>query len=355
MDAPTRRHRASDTPVGRERIIAPADIEGPYLEVLRSLDPYLHFKYATIPWLHYLSRATVEYSVFRKYLGYMRAAPNHYIGCPEQQLASPNVDRKTLVYKLRERGLNELIERGIIAKRTSPEPGAEPPKSQRNHAFALHRSNSYYHEMIVDLGYHAPLRYLVDRDPALRLIGFAELLSHRNVPSATRQNKDPLLVQLKDAQLRFDGTPHVIVRTRADGIFSIGIPGIQVDRGTETFAQVEQHLLHAIEFVDARHYVRHWGFDNCVIPFLFTKEIRKNRALQFVRAERGACQFLLFQTVPDYGLLRHFPRPAHYDPTYHYQDDEVRHPDNIHVFTNPWQRAGCPDFFLNTFDEIGGA
>jgi hypothetical protein len=36
-------------------------------------------------------------------------------------------------------------------------------------------------------------------------------------------------------------------------------------------------------------------------------------------------------------------------------EGEPQHPDNIHVFTNPWQRAGCPDFFLNTFDEIGGA
>jgi hypothetical protein len=341
-------------PVGRPRIIAPTDINGPYFEVLRSLDPYLHFKYATIPWLHYISGSTAEYSVFRKYLGYMRAAPNHLVGCPEQQLASPNVDRKTLVYELRERGLNELIARGTIAKRFSPEPDAKAPKSQRNHAFALHRSNSYYHEMIVDLGYHLPLRYLVDHDPALRLVGFAQLLEHSNVPATTRQSKDALIIQLKKAQLRFDGTPHVIVRTRAEGVFSIGIPGIQVDRGTETFAMVEQHIEHAIEFIGERHHERHWGFDNCVIPFLFTKEVRKNRALDFVRAQRGACNFLLFQTIPDYGLLRHFPRPEHYDRSYHYQDGEAPHPDNIHVFTNPWQRAGCPDFFLNTFDEIGG-
>jgi hypothetical protein len=277
----------------------------------------------------------------------MRSTPNRYIGCPEQQLASPNVDRKTLVYELRERGLNALSERAIIPKRTSPDPGAKPSRSQRNHAFALHRSNSYYHEVIVDLGYHAPLRYLADHDPALRLIGFAQLLEHQNVPAATRQSKDPLLIQLKNAQLRFDGTPHVIVRQRADGVFALGIPGIQVDRGTESFDQIQRYIQHAIEFVEDRHYERHWGFDNCVIPFLFTKKLRKNRALQYVRAERSRCPFLLFQTVPDYGLLRHFPRPEHYDPAYHYQDGEVRHPE--------WQRAGCPDFFLNTFDEIGGA
>lgn len=354
MKEPTRRHRNSDKPLGRQRQIAAHAIDGPYLEVLRRLDPYLHFKFATIPWLHYLSGAKVEYSVFRKQLAYLRETPNGYIGCPEHQLASPNVDRKTLVYELRERGLNELINRGIIAKRISPDPEAVPPKSKRNHAFALHRSNSYLHEMIVDLGYHAPLIFVTDNDPALRLIDFARLLAHPNVPRETRYSNDPLLIQLKYERLRFDGTPHVIVRQRDDGVsLPVGIPGIQVDRGTETFEQIERHLMHAIEFVEDRHYARHWGFDNCLVPFLFTKEVRKNRAMQFVRLQRGDCTFLLFQTIPDYGLLRHFPRPEHYDRGYQYKEDEPRHPDNIHVFTNPWQRVGHSDFYLNTFDETG--
>ena len=352
MKTPQRRHRSSDKPLGRHRPIAPQHIDGAYLEVLRYLDPYLHFKFATIPWLHYLSGAKVEYSVFRKYLAYMREAPNHYIGCPEQQLASPNVDRKTLVYELRERGLNELIDRGIVCKRASPDPEAKPPKSKRNHAFALHRSNSYYHEIIVDLGYHAPVRYETDKDPALRLVDFAQLLAHPNVPMATRQSKDPLLIQLKCGQLRFDGTPHVIVRTRPDGVaLALGIPGIQVDRGTETFEQVEKHIMHAIEFVESRHYERHWGFENCLIPFLFTKEVRKNRALQYVRQVRGKCSFLLFQTIPDLGLERHFAKPQHYDRSYQPGPGEWVPPETIHVFTNPWQRAGHADFYLNSFQE----
>jgi hypothetical protein len=64
---------------------------------------------------------------------------------------------------------------------------------------------------------------------------------------------------------------------------------------------------------------------------------------------------LLFQTIPDFGLLRHFPRPEHYDRKYQYIEGEPVHPDNIHIFTNPWQRVGCPDFFLNTFNEEGAA
>src|SRR5262249_27730449 len=154
------------------------------------------------------------------------------------QNASPNTPYKTLVYELAERGLNELISRGIVPKHYSPDPDAKPSKSKRNSAFALHRSNSYYHEIIVDLGYFAPLFHLVRNDPSLRLIEFAQLIAHRNVPQHTREAKDPLLIQLKQDQLRFDGTPHLLIRRRADGApLPLGIPGIQVDRDTENWAQ----------------------------------------------------------------------------------------------------------------------
>lgn len=128
--------------------------------MLRLLEPHDRFKYLTTPWLHYLSTVRLEYSVFRKYLGYLREAPNRYLVCPEQQNASPNVDKKTLVYQLGERGLIELIRRGLAAKRHSTKSDRSPPKSNRAFAFAEHRSNSYYHEIIVDLGYFAPLHHV---------------------------------------------------------------------------------------------------------------------------------------------------------------------------------------------------
>jgi hypothetical protein len=51
--------------------------------VLRRLEPYHHFKFATIPWLYYLSDFPAEYSVFRKYLGY---SPHFPIPSVNQQL-----------------------------------------------------------------------------------------------------------------------------------------------------------------------------------------------------------------------------------------------------------------------------
>jgi len=199
--------------------------------------------------------------------------PNHYIGCPEQQKASPNTAYKHLIYELRERGLNELISRRLASKRVALEPDERPRKRRRNRAFAYHRAHSYYHEIIVDLGYYLPLRYLVRSDPALRLVDLAQLLQHANVPTATRQSQDPLLITLRDAEKRFDGTPHVLARKALDDVeYTLCVPGIQVDRGTETLGKVEDHILHALEFVEDRHYDRHWGFQNCVIPFLFTKQ-----------------------------------------------------------------------------------
>src|SRR6266478_8131149 len=136
MQSPTRRHRSSNIPARLPRTIHSHEIDERYIEVLRLLEPYYHFKYVTIPWLHYLSKIPVEYSVFRKYLGYLRESPNNYLVCPEQQNASPNVDRKTLVYELGERGLNELIRRGLVPKRYSPNAEQRPLKATRNFSFA---------------------------------------------------------------------------------------------------------------------------------------------------------------------------------------------------------------------------
>jgi hypothetical protein len=352
MQSPTRRHRCSNIPVRHQRTIYPHAIDERYVEVLKLLEPYYGFKYLTIPWLHYLSNIPVEYSVFRKYLGCLRQHPNNYLVCPDKQNASPNVDRKTLVFELGERGLNVLIERGLVPKRRAPGSNRTLLKPTRNFPFAQHRSSSYYHEIIVDLGYFAPLQQFVRSNSTLRLLEFAQLMQHTNVPQRTRETEDPLLIQLKDSQLRFDGAPHLLIRKHPnEPTLTIGIPGIQVDRSTETLRQLDKHLLNAIEFIEDRKFDTHWGFDNCVIPFLFTSAARKEHALEFVRQERGRCAFLLFQTVPDIGLLRHFPRPEHYSPTYHYAEGEPVHSPSIRIFTNPWQRVGCPDFYLSTFSE----
>ena len=137
MEAPTRRHRTSDKPIGKSRTIEPHQIDLRYIEVLKKLEPYRYFKFLTIRWLHFLTGLGVEYSVFRKYLSYLRQVPNHYLACPDQQNASPNVPYKALVFELAERGLNELINRGIVPKRNSLNSDSKPARSKRNRPASL--------------------------------------------------------------------------------------------------------------------------------------------------------------------------------------------------------------------------
>lgn len=179
MNAPTRRHRSSATPLAVTRVIKPYELDERYLKVLQTLEPHRAFKYLTIPWLHYLCRPDVEYSVFRRYLGYLRQAPNRYIRCPEQQLASPNVPFKTLVYELADRGLALLRDRGLAPVQSS---------SEKKRKQAQHRAHSYYHEIIVDLGYFAPLHHAARGSVGLRLVDFTSLLSHKNVPQVCNDN-----------------------------------------------------------------------------------------------------------------------------------------------------------------------
>ena len=72
---------------------------------------------------------------------------------------------------------------------------------------------------------------------------------------------------------------------------------------------------------------------------------------EFLRKQRGSCAPLLFQTIPDLGLLPHFSKPQHYCRTYQHQDGEWVPPETIHIFSRSWQRAGRPNYDLLTLGE----
>lgn len=347
MEKPRRRHRASIAPpAGRKREHAVKKLSDRHIATFALLDPYLSFKYLTTEWIRYFVGGAYIYN--SQVLGWLQEKPNCYIARPPQQKASPNFLAKQAVYELAERGFRELVERGLAASQSNRSSGRIYPNS-------AHRSNSYPHELIVDIGFFAPLRYAVDHATNVRLVSFADLLKHPEVPEATRRADDPLLVTLRAADqhcfevvTRFDGTPFVLVITLADGTEENRcVPGLQVDRGTRTLATLREHVDHAIQFVRGKHYARHFGFDTCVIPFLFTQQSRMRHVTAYVEKTYGPCKFLLFKQIPDFHQdLDHFPKPAHYDRSYQFTDDEWRPPDTIHVITTPWQRVGFPDFHL---------
>jgi hypothetical protein len=70
MRPTARRHRHSDEPFRQSPVIEPRFLLlERYVQALQWLEPYHYCKYATAPWLHFLTGRDVEYSVFRKYLG----------------------------------------------------------------------------------------------------------------------------------------------------------------------------------------------------------------------------------------------------------------------------------------------
>jgi hypothetical protein len=347
METSRRRRRTStEPPPGRKREHTIKTLTDRHIATFALLDPYLGFKYLTTEWIRYFVGGAPIYN--SQVLGWLQEKPNCYITRPRQQKTSPNFLAKQAVYELGERGFRELVERGLASPQSGRASGRLYPNSS-------HRSNSYPHELIVDIGFYAPLRYVVDHAPHVRLITFAQLLKHPEVPESTRRAEDPLLITLRPASrtdfnivTRFDGTPFVLAVTLTNGQEDNRcVPGLQVDRGTRSLTSLEQHVDHAVEFVRGKHYHRHFGFDTCLIPFLLTEASRKQHVMRYVERRYGPCKFLLFKLIADFHAdLDHFPKPAHYDPAYRYSADEWRPPDSIHVITPPWQRVGYPEYNL---------
>ena len=136
-----------------------------------------------------------------------------YLDRPKQQKYSPNSNYKHLVYTRTEKAA-----RAVDASASSKQALA-------------HRSNSYPHELMVDLGFYAPLWYAAAHDPTLRLytahnlisgitfeIRTAQGIQRIAIPNPTRDNPDPFLIQLKNGEtMRFGGrspTPTRVIPNR---------------------------------------------------------------------------------------------------------------------------------------------
>ncbi len=330
MDATPRRRRdaRSDT----DRTTRVTDRQRQLFDLL---DPHFHFKYLTSKWAHEFVGGNEQ--AFKFTLRNLFDAG--YLDRPKQQKYSPNSNYKHLVYERTEK----------TARAVS---GGAP--SER---MLVHRSNSYAHELIVDLGFSAPLWYAAAHDPALKLytakdliagsafdINSANGIQRIMVPKVTRENPDPFLIHLKNNDaMRFDGTPFVLERKMAHGSASlIFVPGIEVDRDTEGFSSrnpkdplrstLSKHLLQIMDFFAERGFQRHFGFPMMMVPIITTNATRMQSAMAFVEKEIGACRYLLFKTLPDLALESHFPAPSG------------------EFFTSPWLRVRQPPF---QFDERG--
>lgn len=306
------------------------------LHILDLLHPYWNFKYLTMKWLHAFIGGNED--AFKRKLRKLWDAG--LVDRPPQQKFSPNSNYKHLVYEITKKGL-ALLEK----KRGIPAPAA------------VHRSHWYEHEILVDLGFYAPLRYAVMKDPKLKLHTARDLLNGASftirtqqgtqrlaVPNPTRFSDDPFLIKLKDGRkVRFDGTPFVLERELSDGSTSfIFVPGIEADRNTEGLKNVKPkdatrttltgHLDEIMDFFGERGFLKHYGFNMMMVPIITTNETHTKNAKRHVEDTITACRYMLFKTLPDIAMEPHFPAPS---------DEYV---------IQPWSRVGQPPF---TFDERG--
>lgn len=177
--APYRRRNSREPAPGREHPIerpSPRD-----LGIFQLLDPVWGFKYLTSEWIQYFFPAVVIkdkktgqlkaiYNSQR--LGWLQERPNYFLKRPKQQLNSPNSNYHPHVYERDEAAVRHLVKLNLPVGTIE------------------HRSNSYPHEFLVDMGFYAPMRFAVDSDPDLTLTGAYDLLRHPNVPAKTRNLED---------------------------------------------------------------------------------------------------------------------------------------------------------------------
>lgn len=336
MDTIPRRNRYADRfnnvfVPERDRIIKPDQLLDNDIEKLALLEPSLNFKYLSTRWIAYFNGGNIA-RVSNRLLA-LRVPGNQYVDLDEMQLNTPNSLNKEFVYSIYPAGLRALRDRGypMLA--------------------AHHRSHSTFHEMDVDMGFYAPLRYAADHDQSLRLTTAADLLKHAHTPKQTREDmRDPFGFRLnpKDAKSkkrRFDGPPFIISRPSADGrMHNLCVPGIEVDRNanediiSDNMARttIGSHILEIVEFKKKGLQDHYLGFgDKMFVPIVVAHrsparaEARMQNIMTWVKNELGPIGYIGFQTMPDIPMLRGYPAP------------------NGDIITSPWKRVGHPDLIMS--------
>ncbi len=316
MDKKPRRSRFKfDGPDADHR---PLQITERDIAVFELLDPEFRYTYLPSNWVHaFLGGDALRLS---KRLGRLSRAPHHYLVRPAQRAHSLNANYKHDVYARAEAGDRLLIERGRIARR------------------AIRPSEHYAHQLLNDL-VDASIEMGVRTDPALRMIGWKEILAHPKLPSATRDAPHPFRLPVGDATLIPDGRPYVLARAMPDGGKRfLCVIGKEIDRHTEPLVPTDKlrsgiarkfELYRA--FVDDRGYLTHYGFPNAVVLIVTTNAQHLTNMMALTHELIGPCTYLLFKCVPDWAHAANFPPPGDF------------------MLTEPWQRVGHPDFFLSTF------
>jgi hypothetical protein len=245
-----------------------------------------------------------------------------YLDRPKQQRQHYNANYRPLVYSLGKRGANALAMRGIE--------GARPPV-HRNFAHELMTC-----ELMASLELGA-------RETGARLITWQDIVANEALPEKTRRSQTPFRIpitvrvegQRKDVHIQADGEPFGIERVVDGRRGYFFCPGIEADCATEPVdvydlarsSIVKKYKLYEAIYAERVHQ-SHFGFPNFFVPIITTNKVRMRTmmdALMRVTGGKGS-KIFLFKTYP---AFTSFEPPL---------------PPSGHVLTEPWARAGYPDF-----------
>jgi len=266
----------------------------------------------------------------------------HEGGCvnrPAQQWQAVNARYMPAVYELADAGERLLTEQGLLDEKLSP-----LLRKGRHGAV-----RQYHHDlMICDI--LASIEIGIRADNKLRLISWQEILASPKMPEATRTAVNPFAIPVSvtytcpgtKATDRSDKPliPDALfgIEYSSDDKKSYRFFAIEADRNSEPVFRGNLHqtsylrkILQYREIASRKTHQTHFGLPNLLVLNVTTNEQHMQNIMRFVKeiTDGKGSTHLLFKTMPSLASLEKAPPPTPY------------------ILTEPWQRAGHPDFQID--------
>jgi hypothetical protein len=281
------------------------------IEIFKCLARY---QYLPTDYIHAFVQG--DYKSLSHRLNLLSRKPNLYINRPHQQRGHAEANHRKLVYELDSPGAQELRDRDI------------PVSKKKDHRNFAHELMVCQIAASIDLGTIA--------DPKIKVIRWPTILASDRVPDATRRLANPLSIPIGDHRKIPDGEPIVIARQfqRATFIFLVQ----EADCGTEPIdatdndrSSIRRMFEDYLTIIEQRIYKTHFGANTFMVAIITTNETRMNSMMALLERMNPGQSAKRF-------LFKHIPVFTSYKPSA---------PATGHMLTDPWKRAGFPDFYLN--------
>jgi len=311
MDQRTRNSRWDRTPVV-SNVAKPtvAHLTARDIDIFKCLARH---QYLPADYIHAFVRGDYKSLIHR--LNLLSRKPNLYINRPPQQRGHAEANYRKLVYELDNRGAQVLRDRDI------------PVSKKKDH-------RNFAHELMV-CQIAASIELGTMANPRIRLIRWPAILASDKLPDATRRLANPLSIPVGDHRKIPDGEPIAIVRQFEPTTFIFLV--LEADCGTEPIdatdndrSSMRRMFEDYLTIIEQRTYQTHFGANTFMVAIVTTNETRMNSMMALVgRMNPG-------QSAKRF-LFKHIPAFTSYQPSA---------PATGHILTEPWKRAGFPDFCL---------